>query len=290
MTLTPRHSDLAIASPVLSDADFDALASLLHRRTGIKLAPSKRPLVISRLSKRLRALGLSEFGDYRRLVEKETDGAEFTNMVSSLTTNVTKFFRENQHFVDLSKLIKSDLATRAKRGTKVRIWSAGCSTGEEPYSLATTVLSSFPDAASYDFKILATDIDPKVVAKAQAGHYPEQAVKQAGSQELRTYFDPAPNDEMSASRSLRQLITFRILNLLEPWPMKGTFDVIMCRNVVIYFDEDTQERLFCRFAGLLPPGGRFYIGHSERLTKRAQHYFDADGVTSFVRNNTPIDA
>lgn len=288
--VSPRHGDLADASPALSDVDFEALAQILHSRTGIKLAASKRPLVISRLSKRLRALDMQDFSQYRRLVETETDGIEFSHMISSLTTNVTKFFREAQHFESLSALITLDYEIRAKRGEKIRIWSAGCSTGEEPYSLATTVLSSFPDVSNYDFKILATDIDPKVVSKAKAARYTEQAVQQAASENLRTYFEPATNSEMIASDALRRLVTFRILNLLEPWPMKGPFDAIMCRNVVIYFDEATQEQLFCRFAAMLRPGGRFFIGHSERLTKAAQKYFDADGVTSFSRNSTPIDA
>mgnify|MGYP003681877656 CR=1 FL=1 len=287
---SPRHGELATATPVLSDTDFEALAGILHSRTGIKLSASKRPLVISRLSKRLRALDLCDFSQYRRLVETETDGAEFSHMISSLTTNVTKFFRENQHFESFSSLVTDELRPSAQRGEKIRIWSAGCSTGEEPYSLATTVLSTFPDAANYDFKILATDIDSNVVAKAQAGRYPEQAVKQASSEKLKDYFELAADGEMVASSGLQRLITFRILNLLDPWPMKGPFDAIMCRNVVIYFDEATQERLFCRFAGMLKPGGRFYIGHSERLTQEAQHYFEADGVTSFCRNTTRIDA
>lgn len=285
MTLSPRHEDLASASPVLSDADFEALASILHRRTGIKLAASKRPLVISRLSKRLRALGLSDFSAYRRLVETEVDGAEFAQMISSLTTNVTKFFRENQHFASIGALIRDDFAPRAKRGEKIRIWSAGCSTGEEPYSLACTVLDNFPDAVRSDFKILATDIDPKVIAKAASGIYPEQSVRQAGSETLSKYFNQLADGEMKVTDAMKRLITFRILNLLDSWPMSGSFDIIMCRNVVIYFDEETQERLFCRFAEMLRPGGRFFIGHSERLTKHAQQFFAADGVTSFVRND-----
>ena len=284
MTLLHGEAPSSGGTPTLSNEDFQAIARLMHERTGIKLTESKRPLVVSRLSKRLRALKLADFGSYRSLIEANPNGEEYFSMVSSLTTNVTKFFREAQHFVDVKKWVEEELAPTAKSGGRVRLWSAGCSSGEEPYSLAATILSVFPDAARFDFKILATDIDPVIIARAKAGRYPESAVAGAENADLTARFTPSGDGEMLASKELRQLITFRELNLLEPWPMSGPFDAIMCRNVVIYFDEETQERLFCRFAAMLREGGKFYLGHSERLTNNAERFFDSEGITSFSRN------
>lgn len=275
----------------LAPEDFAAMARLVERTTGIQLPETKRPLMVSRLSKRLRALGLTSFTDYRQMIERGDDSGreELARMISSLTTNVTRFFRENGHFEHLARDVLPDLIARARAGARVRLWSAGCSTGEEPYSLAFTLLSACPDATRLDIRILATDIDPDVVRVGAQGIYPEATIR-ALSPDHRTRFfsEAAPGtDGCEVAAPARELIVFRVLNLIHDWPFRGSFDVILCRNVVIYFNSETQDRLWTRFAARLPEGGRLYIGHSERISADARRYFALDGVTSYRRNAAP---
>lgn len=262
--------------------DFTAIARMLYDDAGIALSESKASLVYSRLAKRLRALGIESFQDYCRLVAGAEGVSERQNMLAALTTNVTRFFREPHHFEHLKAKVLPDLVARARARGRVRVWSAGCSTGQEPYSIALTVLDLLPEAAGLDVRILATDIDPNVVATGRAAVYSNEAVQPVPAA-LRDRWMVRVRDggreAWGAGEEMRRLVAFRELNLMGNWPMKGRFDVIFCRNVVIYFDEPTQARIWSRFAPLLNPGGRLYVGHSERVTDMDR--FETDGLTTY---------
>jgi chemotaxis protein methyltransferase CheR len=269
-----------------TEEDFDRIAKMLHEDAGIHLPEAKATLVYSRLAKRLRALGLQSFRDYCAILTEEGGRGvgERQQMLAALTTNVTRFYREPHHFDHLKTKVLPPLLDAARRGGKVRLWSAACSTGPEPYSMALTVLSLMPEAAQYDVKILATDIDPNVVAEGKKGVYRDDAVDPI-PQDLRTRWMKrvGRDGEMawSVSDEMRKLTVFRELNLIGAWPMKGRFDAIFCRNVVIYFEEETQARVWSRFKPLLTAEGRLYIGHSERLNGPAATAFVSDGLTTY---------
>lgn len=262
--------------------DFNKIAQILHSHAGIALAEGKAALVYSRLAKRLRSLGLRSFREYCALVEDSNQVDERQAMMAALTTNVTRYFREPHHFDHLRDHVLPRLVERAKRGGRIRLWSAACSNGQEPYSMAITVLSALPDAANLDVKILATDIDPNMIAEGKAGIYREDAVAPVPLDLRRRWFKKAGPDRWEVADELRALVAFRELNLIGDWPMKGKFDAIFCRNVVIYFDEPTQERIWSRFAPMLEPGGTLYIGHSERVTGPAANIFQTVGLTTYA--------
>ncbi|KQT53910.1 MULTISPECIES: CheR family methyltransferase [unclassified Aureimonas] len=268
---------------LLTDADFTMIARILHEDSGILLAPSKSNLVYSRLAKRLRTLGLSSFKEYCAFIAGNEGASERMSMLAALTTNVTHFFRENHHFEHLkSDLLPPHLAD-AKRGGRVRIWSAGCSNGHEPYSIALSVLSMMPEAANHDVRILATDIDPNVVAFGRAGVYDEATLEAVPKPLRQRWFKPVPGDAYEVSDAMRDLVSFRELNLIGDWPMQGTFQAIFCRNVTIYFDQPTREKIWHRFCRYLEPGGWFYMGHSERLTGPATEFLSFEGTTAYRR-------
>lgn len=248
-----------------SEKEFRHIAKVLGDETGIRLTNEKTTLVYSRLAKRLRALGLKSFRDYCELIDSEEGAAERMAMMSALTTNVTRFFREPHHFDHLRTNVLEPMADRIRAGGRLRLWSAACSSGEEPYSIALTVLSVLPNAASLDVRILATDIDPVIVEKARAGIYPEQALANVPGEMKRPSFERTASGAWTVKDEVRQLIAFKELNLLKDWPMKGPFNAIFCRNVVIYFDEQTQNVIWTRFHPLLDHTGRLYVGHSERV-------------------------
>jgi chemotaxis protein methyltransferase CheR len=245
-------------------ADFRAIADLLYKASGIHLADAKATLVYSRIAKRVRKLGLDSFRAYCDLLRSDPDHPEHQAMLSALTTNVTRFFREPHHFEHMAAELLPPLIARAKAGGRVRLWSAGCSAGHEPYSMAMTLLDALPDAARHDVRILATDIDPLVVDHARRGVYNNGDVEPIAPGLRSKFLTRDGAASWKVTPALAEIITFGTLNLMEPWPMKGKFDAIFCRNVAIYFDEPTQMRLFSRFAQHLTPDGRLYIGHSER--------------------------
>jgi chemotaxis protein methyltransferase CheR len=265
-----------------TETEFGMIAKLLHAEAGIEMPRVKEPLVYSRLAKRVRALGMTSFKDYCALIG-DPASEERGHMLSALTTNVTRFFREPHHFEDLRRNTLAPLIARAKAGGRVRIWSAGCSTGMEPYSIALCVLEAWPEAAAHDVRILATDINPRVLAEGRAGRYPADALNDAPEALRRRWFADAGANVLQAAAPLRALISFRELNLIGEWPMKGPFDVVFCRNVAIYFDEPTQCRIWKRIADLMTPGGRLCIGHSERIGGPAAAMLISDGVTSYRR-------
>lgn len=253
---------------VFTDADFNFIRELVMSQTGIVLSDQKRELVYGRLSKRLRTLGLQSFAQYCTHVERHDH--ELHELVNAITTNLTSFFREPYHFDFLRDSLLPELLQRNAATRRIRIWSAGCSTGEEPYSIAMTVRAALSVVQGWDVKILATDIDSNVLAKAQEGIYPEQRATGIPERYLQHSFRRGSGDNAGMLRvtdDVRSLITFRQLNLMQDWPMRGPFDVIFCRNVVIYFDKATQRRLFNRYADLLADDGHLFIGHSETLFK-----------------------
>ncbi|MFT2210875.1 protein-glutamate O-methyltransferase CheR [Rhizobium giardinii] len=275
---------LASGEYPLTRRDLAEIAAMIYADAGIYLNESKASLVYSRLSKHIRNLGLKGFREYCQLVSSPAGAAERRDMLSHLTTNFTRFFRENHHFDHLKTDVLPELLNRAKNGGRVRIWSAACSDGQEPYSIALTVLSMMPNAADYDFRILATDIDPKILALARAGAYDATALETVSPAMRKQWFsETAVNgrQKWQVDDRVKRLITFNELNLMAQWPFKGPFDVIFCRNVVIYFDEPTQMKIWSRFAGMLAPQGHLYIGHSERVSGDAKSVFDNIGITTY---------
>jgi chemotaxis protein methyltransferase CheR len=280
MTLRDDRQQLVDGEFLFTAEDFRRIAATLHAASGIALPESKATLVYSRLAKRLRTLGLESFRDYCALVSGAGGLDERQQMIVALTTNVTRFFREPHHFDHLKEKVLPPLLASAKRGGSVRIWSAACSNGQEPYSIALTVLSLMPDAPDYDIKILATDIDTQMLAEARAGVYSSQIVA-AVPGELRARWFERDGDNFRVSEPVRRLVTFNELNLIGDWPMRRQFQAIFCRNVVIYFEEETQAKVFSRFLPLLGPDARLYIGHSERVCGDAAARLETDGVTTY---------
>ncbi|MDA8938968.1 protein-glutamate O-methyltransferase CheR [Pseudoalteromonas marina] len=253
-----------------TDRDFKDIANLVYNACGIVLGDHKREMVYSRLARRIRALKLNDFKAYLAYLDTHKD-QEFDAFINAITTNLTSFFREVHHF----EFIKSELIPnliKANKDTKrVRIWSAGCSTGEEPYSLAMTLNNSFP--SNWDVKILATDLDSNVLEKAQKGVYTAANVNGLDATHLKRWFLKSKDGEnYKVKDTLRERISFKRLNLLQDWPMKGPFDLILCRNVVIYFDKETKDHLFKRYANILSDHGYLFLGHSESMGKEHSNY------------------
>jgi len=249
-----------------TDRDFRCIQRLVRELAGIELGEAKRELVYSRLSRRLRALGLDSFGAYcERLRNVPEETAELLN---AITTNLTAFFREPHHFEHLAREALPAVLGRRRDTRRVRIWSAGCSTGQEPYSIAMTVLEHLP--AGWDLRILATDIDENALARAREGVYEADAVRALPHARLARWFlrgRGANEGRVRVRGELRKVVCVRRLNLVGDWPMRGPFDVVFCRNTLIYFGKDTQRRIVERFADLLGAGGWLYLGHSESLFK-----------------------
>ena len=255
----------------LSAAEYAEICALVRTHTGIALSDNKRELVYSRLTRRLRKLQLPGFRAYIELLAtgepKELE--EFTN---AITTNLTAFFREDHHFEHLNDEVLPELARKNAAARRLRIWSAGCSTGEEPYSIAMTLQENMALFPGWDVKILATDLDSNVVAHAAAGVYNPDRLDKMRPERLRTFFSQNAGGQYKTADCLKQLITFKQLNLMHEWPMRGPFDIIFCRNVVIYFDKPTQRGLFDRMANLQANGAYLFIGHSESLFKVTDRY------------------
>lgn len=274
-----------VAAPVgdlpFTDADFDAISRMLRLDAGIDLPPGKASLVYARLSKRVRALQLASFGDYCALLTAAGGEDERREMLCALTTNVTRFFRERHHFEHLEREALPPLLAHARAGGRVRLWSAACSSGQEAYSMALSILSVEPSAARLDVKILATDIDPQIVAQAREARYSAEALADVPAAARARRFVQTDDGLWRPDEETRALVSFRMLNLNGDWPMRGGFDVIFCRNVAIYFDAATQHALWSRLARQMTPGGWLYIGHSERVAGDAAQALASSGVTTY---------
>jgi len=258
----PTTASATFADCELTPSQFKRITSLLYSHSGIRMREGKEGLVRARLAKRLRLRSLPDFDSYLEFVESQTDQAEFAEMIDALTTNKTSFLRESSHFDYLRDHVLPTLSG------PVRVWSAGCSSGEEPYTLAMLIGDAYE--GSRDVRILATDISHRVLATAKAGAYGADQMTDVPDAWLQRFWtrktDGAGRDLYTASQALRRNVHFAKLNLMEHWPMQGPFDAIFCRNVMIYFDKATQQRLVERYWALLRPGGHLLVGHSESLT------------------------
>jgi chemotaxis protein methyltransferase CheR len=258
---------------IMTDQEFKRLRDLVHAQTGIALGPQKRCLLETRLGRRLRALGLQTFGDYERfLAERDPRGAELGQFVNAVTTNKTDFFREAHHFQYLAEEWLPAVRAEADRtgARSLRIWSAACSSGEEPYTIAMVVREGLGAAApGWDVKILASDIDTDVLARAAEGVYSLEQVEPVPRAMLARHFlrgTGASAGRVRVRPEVAALVAFRRINFLDdPWPIRLRFDAVFCRNALIYFDRATQQRILERMAGLLKDGGLLFLGHSESL-------------------------
>ncbi|MFY0632946.1 MAG: protein-glutamate O-methyltransferase [Vannielia sp.] len=286
----PKLAAAAMSSAPMSpqkQAQFEAIARMAREAAGLHIVPEKSAMVFSRIGKRLRALKLASVDDYIALVQSPGSGGEREQLISALTTNVTSFFRESHHFEHFASELLPGLAERARAGGRVRLWSSACSSGQEAYSLAMVVLEHFPEAARHDLRILATDIDHQILAAARAATYSSELVAPLESRGYQRFLRPAEGGDVTIAEPLRALIAFRHLNLMGDWPMKGQFDAIFCRNVMIYFDQPTQNQLVSRFAGVCAPGAMLYLGHSERIDAAANAPFHQVAQTTFAFDPSP---
>lgn len=263
--------------------DFNFLRKLSNDHSGIQVPDERFDMFYSRLSKRVRKLGFSTFKEYCHYLDSHPDD-EFTEFINSITTNLTAFFRENHHFEYLQDEVIPELLKRNKLTKQIRVWSAGCSTGEEPYSLAITLLEKVP--ADWDVKILATDLDTNVLQTAMDGVYAEERATGIAEDRLKRWFMRGKDSQAGLIRArpqLQQIIQFKQLNLMKEWPMKGPFDFIFCRNVLIYFDRDTKASLARRYAQLLADKSWLFIGHSESLNQLSNE-FQLVACTTYRKN------
>ena len=257
-----------------SDKHFTRIRKFVTEHTGIVLTDAKKDMVYGRLSKRIRKQFDGSFDAFCDAIDNgEKDEQEF--LINAITTNLTAFFRENHHFEYLRDQILPELMKQRASTRKIRIWSAGCSTGEEPYSLAITLHEAIPHIHNWDVKILATDLDANVLRHGQEGVYTQERINGIDAARQKRWFQIGKGDNQGLVKvkpELKDLIHFKRLNLLHEWPMRGSFDLIFCRNVVIYFDKPTQSVLFERYADILIPGGHLFIGHSETLYKVSDRF------------------
>lgn len=282
MNASARASQSEVMSSFkFTDADFRQIARILNAEAGIFLSDAKASFVYSRLTKRLRALGFESFQDYCSLIASDAGGDERRHMIAALTTNVTRFFREPHHFEHFGKNVVDRLAPSLRSGGRLRVWSSACSNGQEPYSIAMSIFSRLPEAESLNVRVLATDIDANMIAAANSGEYSEDAVSAVPDELRRKWFLQQAGGMSKVDQKLASIVTFRELNFIGAWPMKGKFDAIFCRNVAIYFEEKTQQQIWNRFVPMLNPGGVLYIGHSERISGPASDHLVADGVTTY---------
>ena len=262
--------------------NFNFLRQMSNAHSGIQVPDERFDMFYSRLAKRVRKLGLNNFSEYcDYLVNNHAD--EFINFINAITTNLTSFFREKHHFDYLRDVVIPDLLIRNAATKQIRIWSAGCSTGEEPYSLAMTLLENVP--ANWDIRILATDLDTQVLQFAADGVYPEDRVAELPIEILKRWFMKGKfsPENVRVKTELQAIIQFKHLNLMEEWPMKTPFDVIFCRNVLIYFNRETKSRLAKRYAQLLVSKSWLFIGHSESLNHLTSE-FELVATTSYMKN------
>ena len=263
--------DLIYQPVVIKESEYRSLVKLIYDQCGINLGDHKQELVKTRLGKRLRALGFTAYSDYFKFVSNPSNSLELSQMINAISTNFTSFYREPQHFDFLLKNTLVDIVNKkvGLPSKKIRAWCAAASSGEEPYTLAITLLEYFKDHPGWDIKLLATDISTKVLNEAHRGIYSKEKVKTVSRAILERYFEEESEGKETMYRikdEVKGLITFRRLNLMDPvFPFRGPFDFIFCRNVMIYFDVPTQETLVQKLLKYLTPGGCFFTSHSENL-------------------------
>jgi chemotaxis protein methyltransferase CheR len=264
----------------MSAKNYQTVSALAYLHSGIVLTDIKQEMVYSRLARRLRELALRDFDGYVVRLETgwEEEASEFLN---AITTNLTFYFRENHHFEYLAETVIPHLKKIHARDRRIRVWSSAASTGEEPYSIAMVLKEGFSES-NWDIKILATDLDSNVLATAKAGIYHNDRIATMSKERQRRWFSPVDEEHVIVDPELAKMMTFKRLNLLHEWPMKGFFDVVFCRNVIIYFDKETQSKLFIKMHKLMGPESHLFIGHSESLLDAAS-LFKALGRTVYKR-------
>lgn len=253
----------------MSDHEFKSFAERINSLAGIVLSDHKRSLVVSRLSKRLRILKLDNFSDYLAYLDRPEGQPEIHEVVNAITTNLTSFFRESHHFEDMVKTLGENASHQrtsdAVGAQRFRIWSAACSTGEEPYSIAMAVHDAGIAVPKADLRILATDIDTAALDTARQAIYLDDRVETCPQGYRKAYFEKQTDDRYQVSSKIRNMITFNQLNIHKAWPMRGPFDVIFCRNILIYFSAESKQDIVARMVNMLRPGGTLYLGHSESM-------------------------
>jgi chemotaxis protein methyltransferase CheR len=282
--MTPSiHIDKKAREYEFTEGDFETVRTLIYKHAGISLSANKQDMVYSRLARLLRERGLKRFGDYLKLLQN-ADGTEWEAFTNALTTNLTSFYREAHHFPILAEHLQRRWAATHE---PLRIWCCAASTGEEPYTIAMTASEAL-DGNPPPVQIVATDVDTAVLAKAAAGVYGAERVATISSERMKRFFlrgNGANDGHVKVTPALRKLVTFQPLNLLDAqWPIKGPFDAILCRNVMIYFDKDTQRRILEKFAPLLKPDGLLFAGHSESFFNAAD-LFKLRGKTVYELTN-----
>ncbi len=266
-----------------TEQDFKRVQKIVYDFAGIDLNESKINLVYNRLAKRIRFLTLTSFSQYIDYVEAQGE-SEFIRLINSITTNLTFFFRENHHFEYLAEQVIPSLLMSNAASRQIRIWSAGCSTGEEPYSIAMVLKENVP--SGWDAQVIATDLDSSVVQVGLNGIYTIDRLKGVSQARQKRWFlkgSGSKEGDVKVKPDLQEIIKFDQLNLMDEWPIKDSIDVIFCRNVVIYFDKPTQSKLFNRYADRLPIGGHLFVGHSESLYKVCDR-FELLGQTIYKKN------
>jgi chemotaxis protein methyltransferase CheR len=256
---------LQMSLPQMDDSEFEDFRKLIHESIGISLSLQKKQLLMTRLYRRMHQLGINSYGEYWAHVLNDETGSEMVLLLNAVSTNKTDFFRENDHFT----FLKNEVYPQLQKQQTIRIWSCACSSGEEAYTIAMTLLDAFDGVlGGRDAKILATDISTRMLDKAEQGQYSVNQLPLIPEVLRNRYCQilPETNGEMfQVSNKLKALIRFRRLNLIQEYPLRTQFDFIMCRNVMIYFDRDNQEKLIERLSGYIKPGGYLFVGHSESL-------------------------
>lgn len=256
----------------ITPKEFEQFRELIYQECGISLNESKKTLLVSRLSKRLRTLDLDSFQAYYDMVAGQTESDEFTLLLDLVSTNKTDFFREPKHF----EFLREQIIPTLQSTRRIRIWSSASSSGEEPYTIAMTLYDSVPDPERWDFKILASDISTRVLARAASGVYEDERVRSLPTEIVERHFLKGKGDRVGMIKvkpHLTQMVCYRRINLMdETFPIKAPLDLIFCRNVMIYFDRPTQTQLVNKFYRYLKPGGYLFIGHSESLQRLDQPF------------------
>lgn len=265
----------------LTDVQFQKFSALVYEKAGIYLKPEKKELLNARLGKRLRALGLDSFKEYYEYLMRDASGDELVQMIDVVSTNFTSFFRESSHFDLLLNRTLPELIASDRRKREISLWSSACSSGEEPYTMAMVVAGFLEQHPGWTFRLMATDISTKVLAQAQRGIYPDDRIAKVPSLYLKRYFQKGVGNSagyVKVKETLRRHMTFSRFNLMHEFPWREELDIIFCRNVMIYFNRETQQELVAKFHRALVPGGYLFIGHSESIASLKHEFTQVDAT------------
>ncbi len=278
----PSKGNVVKTGPLgaLSDSHFEFLRELAMKETGISLEESKRPMLQARLMRRLTRLNLDSIDEYVSKLDNP-NGRELASFINLVTTNLTFFFREPIHYAYLTKTALPDLLARSEATAPIRIWSAGCSTGQEPYSLAISI-KSMANPPKVDPKLLCTDINGEVLETGKLGRFKREDLRGLTQAQVKTWFDPIDESCFEVKHELKSMLLFKQLNLFSHWPIRGPIDIVFCRNVMIYFSREQQKELVSRFAEIIAVGGYLFLGHSESLAFETNR-FSRVSTTTYQR-------